>query len=190
MGKGNYGTRSTSWRDKQASVSLDERIVNLINGYNRFQKVSADISITRQEARALSDKLETNYDNSASDVIEKFVDEESYVALAAALSNGTLNDEQRRMVSVIDAQMKPIEKDVIVYRTTLKGNESGNKSYLSTSLNPRTSLSYRTRNGDKESEIHAYLIPKGTRALVINGQDQEVILPRGFNIKRYRIKSY
>ena len=80
--------------------------------------------------------------------------------------------------------MKPLKKTVIVYRTA-KEYDTVSSSFVSTSLNVNKSLSYRSRTQDG-FKIHAYLLPKGTKAIVVNGTDDEIILPIGFNLNRYK----
>ena len=79
---------------------------------------------------------------------------------------------------------RKLTKDIIVWRgSTAKESSSGR--FVSTTL--KASVSEKFNGGTKH--LHAFKIPKGTHYLYTEGKGEaEVILPRGFNLSKYKIK--
>lgn len=106
------------------------------------------------------------------------------------LRNGTaLNKEEKQMVDIIDRVISrtKLKEDIVVYRGTQYKPSSVNKGYSSTSRNITTAEHFSSEMyGSKH--LYAYRIPKGTNALIIGGAEDEIVLPRNFNLGKYRIK--
>ena len=79
---------------------------------------------------------------------------------------------------------RKLTKDIIVWRgSTAKESSSGR--FVSTTL--KASVAEKFNGGTKH--LHAFKIPKGTHYLYTEGKGEaEVILPRGFNLSKYKIK--
>lgn len=78
-----------------------------------------------------------------------------------------------------------LRSSVVVYRGTETAPTRGaDKAYQSTSLSA-AKASYFT-HGSKH--LHAYKLPAGTKVLYVGGSEEEIILPRGFNLAKHRIK--
>lgn len=78
-----------------------------------------------------------------------------------------------------------LTKPVVVYRGTEKKPKSGpDKAFQSTSLSA-AKAEYFT-HGSKH--LHAYRLPAGTKIIYLGGSEEEIILPRGFNLSKYKIK--
>ena len=106
------------------------------------------------------------------------------------LRNGTaLNKEEMQMVNIIDRVISrtKLKDDIIVYRGTQYKPSAINKGYSSTSRNITTAEHFSSgMYGSKH--LYAYRIPKGTNVLIIGGAEDEIILPRNFNLGKYKIK--
>lgn len=79
---------------------------------------------------------------------------------------------------------RKLTKDIIVWRgSTAKESASGR--FVSTTLKASVAEKF---NGSTKN-LHAFKIPKGTHYLYTEGKGEaEVILPRGFNLSKYKIK--
>lgn len=99
-------------------------------------------------------------------------------------SGKSLTKEQSDMVRQIDKIMSrtKLTKDTIVYRGGAPSRNMAEKGYSSTSTNP-----YQASRFTEGKTLYAYRIPKGTSVLVIGGAEDEIVLPRGINLKKYRI---
>lgn len=78
-----------------------------------------------------------------------------------------------------------LKKPVVVYRGTEKAPARGaDKAFQSTSLSA-AKAQYFT-HGSKH--LHAYKLPAGTKVIYLGGSEEEIILPRGFNLAKHKIK--
>lgn len=78
-----------------------------------------------------------------------------------------------------------LKKPVVVYRGTETAPTRGaDKAYQSVSLSAAEALYFA--HGSKH--LHAYRLPAGTKVLYVGGSEEEIILPRGFNLAKHRIK--
>lgn len=59
-------------------------------------------------------------------------------------------------------------------------------------LSSRRDSTSRTQRSDTHrsncKHLHAYRLPAGTKIIYLGGSEEEIILPRGFNLSKYRIK--
>lgn len=84
-------------------------------------------------------------------------------------------------------QRATLSKDIIVYRGTRNKPTATNKGYTSTSR--MATIAEHFSSGMYGSKhMYAYRIPKGTHCLVIGGAEDEVLLPRNFNLSKYKLK--
>lgn len=80
-------------------------------------------------------------------------------------------------------QMRKTTKDMVVWRGSSKA-EKDSRRYVSVSLKARASNDFR-----RGKNLHAFLIPKGTPYAYSNRMgEEEMILPRGFKLQKYKIK--
>jgi hypothetical protein len=109
-----------------------------------------------------------------------------YQKINGELRSGKLSAETKKTVSRIDAVLEKnvLKHDIIVYRGTNGSFSSKDKAYTSTSLDVTTASNFS--RGD--AKLHAYRIPKGTKAVYIGGGEKELLLPRGFDLNKYKVK--
>ena len=78
---------------------------------------------------------------------------------------------------------RKLTKDIVVWRGS-DVKESGSGRYVSTSLKAQDAARFNIGNN-----LHAYRIPKGTKYYDSNrAGEHEVILPRNFDLSKYKIK--
>lgn len=100
---------------------------------------------------------------------------------AKLIQGEELDDDEQKIVNQLDAAMRPLQKDVTLYRNTDVVTEN-NSGYLSTSLDPNIS----TFRSDTPVRID---VPAGTLAIRIGDyyardSEQEVILARGTQLQK------
>ena len=91
----------------------------------------------------------------------------------------------RKLVSDMDKAIArhKLTKDIVVWRGSDKV-ETKSGRFVSTSLKASVAEKFHT-----DKNLHAYLIPKGTPYLYTERKNEaEVILPRNFDINKYKIK--
>lgn len=127
--------------------------------------------------------LPQNFTNKEETALGKYTSS-GYLKINSELRSGKLSAETKSVVKTMDAVMKKnvLKHDVIVYRGT-DGSYSTDKAYISTSTS-----AYNSYNFAKGKNLQAYRIPKGTHAIYVGGGENELILPRGFDLKKYKIK--
>lgn len=102
-----------------------------------------------------------------------------------ALDKGTpLNDKQRDIVEKLESSMKPLKKDTKVFMGWVGGKFKDFKSFKSVTMNIKTAAFFATSSGG----IKAFIIPKGTKVAFGKSIEQEIILPRDFNLEKHEIK--
>ena len=98
-----------------------------------------------------------------------------------------LSDEDKDAIAKIDKAMQKtkLKRDTVVFRGIDKEDSGKWKGYVSTARSIYDADKFR----NDTKHLHAYLIPKGTPVAYIYGAgEDEYLLPRGFNLKKYRIK--
>lgn len=108
-----------------------------------------------------------------------------YESMNAHSIKGGGDAETKALVANIDKAIgrRTLTKDIIVWRGS-NGTESTSGRFKSTSLKASVADKFRTGKN-----MHAYRIPKGTHYLYTERKGEaEVILPRGFNLSKYKIK--
>lgn len=130
-------------------------------------------------------KLRTKAEEDAVDSFRQWGFEELNEALRAGKS---LNAKQREVQEQIDKIMSrtTLKKDMVVYRGTQHAPTDINPAYSSTTTRITIAEHFSSEMyGSKH--LYAYRIPKGTHCLIIGGAEDEIVLPRGFNLGQYKI---
>lgn len=96
------------------------------------------------------------------------------------LSSSPLSKSQTSTINAVDKLLSQsqLKKGIVVYRGT-KDHPYDNNGFISTSTSPIVASDF--------GKVKAYYIPKGEHALWIGGFEKELLLPRGFNIKKYEL---
>lgn len=130
-------------------------------------------------------KLRTKAEEDAVDSFRQWGFEELNEALRAGKP---LNAKQREVQEQIDKIMSrtTLKKDIVVYRGTKDAPIDINPAYSSTTTRITIAEHFSSEMyGSKH--LYAYRIPKGTHCLIIGGAEDEIVLPRGFNLGEYKI---
>ena len=130
-------------------------------------------------------KLRTKAEEDAVDSFRQWGFEELNEALRAGKP---LNAKQREVQEQIDKIMSrtTLKKDIVVYRGTKDAPIDINPAYSSTTTRITIAEHFSSEMyGSKY--LYAYRIPKGTHCLVIGGAEDEIVLPRGFNLGQCKI---
>lgn len=130
-------------------------------------------------------KLRTKTEEDAVDSFRQWGFEELNEALRAGKP---LNAKQKEMQEQIDKIMSrtTLKKDMVVYRGTQHAPTDINPAYSSTTTRITIAEHFSSEMyGSKH--LYAYRIPKGTHCLIIGGAEDEIVLPRGFNLGQYKI---
>lgn len=130
-------------------------------------------------------KLRTKAEEDAVDSFRQWGFEELNEALRAGKP---LNAKQREVQEQIDKIMSrtTLKKDMVVYRGTQHAPTDINPAYSSTTTRITIAEHFSSEMyGSKH--LYAYRIPKGTHCLIIGGAEDEIVLPRGFNLGKYKI---
>lgn len=190
MAKGSGGGNSGSWRNGTNSVpAAADRLINAIQS-GKYYKMSNDA-----QNQLYDDALYESPALNIKDAEERYTQEQlKSLAFYHSSFYSDINDTLRGTASYnIDKHVKTLDgmfdhtltKPIIVYRgTENKPTRGADKAYQSTSLSA-AKASYFTYGG---RQLHAYRLPAGTKVLYVGGSEEEVILPRGFNLAQYKIK--
>lgn len=130
-------------------------------------------------------KLRTKAEEDAVDSFRQWGFEELNEALRAGKP---LNAKQKEVQEQIDKIMSrtTLKKDMVVYRGTQHAPTDINPAYSSTTTRITIAEHFSSEMyGSKH--LYAYRIPKGTHCLIIGGAEDEIVLPRGFNLGQYKI---
>lgn len=130
-------------------------------------------------------KLRTKAEEDAVDSFRQWGFEELNESLRAGKP---LNAKQKEMQEQIDKIMSrtTLKKDMVVYRGTQHAPTDINPAYSSTTTRITIAEHFSSEMyGSKH--LYAYRIPKGTHCLIIGGAEDEIVLPRGFNLGQYKI---
>lgn len=130
-------------------------------------------------------RLRTKAEEDAVDSFRQWGFEELNEALRAGKP---LNAKQREVQEQIDKIMSrtTLKKDIVVYRGTQHAPTDINPAYSSTTTRITIAEHFSSEMyGSKH--LYAYRIPKGTHCLIIGGAEDEIVLPRGFNLGQYKI---
>lgn len=130
-------------------------------------------------------RLRTKAEEDAVDSFRQWGFEELNEALRAGKP---LNAKQREVQEQIDKIMSrtTLKKDIVVYRGTKDAPIDINPAYSSTTTRITIAEHFSSEMyGSKH--LYAYRIPKGTHCLIIGGAEDEIVLPRGFNLGQYKI---
>lgn len=105
--------------------------------------------------------------------------------LNSGLRTGDLTERQRHIKDVLDSAFIPSKKEIVVFRGWYNGKEYRTvKGFCSTSTDVRDAVFFAHLSGG----LAAFRIPKGTPIIFGNKREKELILPRNFNLSKYRIR--
>ena len=130
-------------------------------------------------------RLRTKAEQDAVDSFRQWGFEELNEALRAGKP---LTAKQKEVQEQIDKIMRrtTLKKDIVVYRGTKDAPIDINPAYSSTTTRITIAEHFSSEMyGSKH--LYAYRIPKGTHCLIIGGAEDEIVLPRGFNLGQYKI---
>lgn len=130
-------------------------------------------------------RLRTKAEEDAVDSFRQWGFEELNEALRAGKP---LTAKQKEVQEQIDKIMSrtTLKKDIVVYRGTKDAPIDINPAYSSTTTRITIAEHFSSEMyGSKH--LYAYRIPKGTNCLIIGGAEDEIVLPRGFNLGQYKI---
>lgn len=130
-------------------------------------------------------RLRTKAEEDAVDSFRQWGFEELNEAL---LAGKPLTAKQKEVQEQIDKIMSrtTLKKDIVVYRGTKDAPIDINPAYSSTTTRITIAEHFSSEMyGSKH--LYAYRIPKGTHCLIIGGAEDEIVLPRGFNLGQYKI---
>lgn len=130
-------------------------------------------------------RLRTKAEEDAVDSFRQWGFEELNEALRAGKP---LTAKQKEVQEQIDKIMSrtTLKKDIVVYRGTKDAPIDINPAYSSTTIRITIAEHFSSEMyGSKH--LYAYRIPKGTHCLIIGGAEDEIVLPRGFNLGQYKI---
>lgn len=130
-------------------------------------------------------RLRTKAEEDAVDSFRQWGFEELNEALRAGKP---LTAKQKEIQEQIDKIMSrtTLKKDIVVYRGTKDAPIDINPAYSSTTTRITIAEHFSSEMyGSKH--LYAYRIPKGTHCLIIGGAEDEIVLPRGFNLGQYKI---
>lgn len=130
-------------------------------------------------------RLRTKAEEDAVDSFRQWGFEELNEALRAGKP---LTAKQKEVQEQIDKIMSrtTLKKDIVVYRGTKDAPIDINPAYSSTTTRITIAKHFSSEMyGSKH--LYAYRIPKGTHCLIIGGAEDEIVLPRGFNLGQYKI---
>lgn len=130
-------------------------------------------------------RLRTKAEEDAVDSFRQWGFEELNEALRAGKP---LTAKQKEVQEQIDKIMSrtTLKKDIVVYRGTKDAPIDINPAYSSTTTRITIAEHFSSEMyGSKH--LYAYRIPKGTHCLIIGGAEDEIVLPRGFNLGKYKI---
>lgn len=194
MAKGSGGTKSSSWRDKGTAATDTgaitpgaEKLIEAVQS-GKYRRMSDN------KQNELYD--DAAYESKGLDIkdAEDRYNAEQLKALAYYHSSlfDDINSDLRRggnggkYAKILDGMFDhTLKKPVVVYRGTEKAPTRGaDPAYQSTSLSA-AKAEYFT-GGSKH--LHAYRLPAGTKVIYLGGSEEEIILPRGFNLAKHRIK--
>jgi hypothetical protein len=130
-------------------------------------------------------RLRTKAEENAVDSFRQWGFQELNEALRAGKP---LTANQKEVQEQIDKIMSrtTLKKDIVVYRGTKDAPIDINPAYSSTTTRITIAEHFSSEMyGSKH--LYAYRIPKGTHCLIIGGAEDEIVLPRGFNLGQYKI---
>ena len=140
------------------------------------------------DARKNPLSIDSKYTQDEADALTYYSGHIGYDRINKALNGkGTLSAKDQDAIAKIDKAMQKtkLKKDTVVFRGIDREDSGTWKGYVSTSRSVYDADKFR----NETKHLHAYLIPKGTPVAYIYGAgEDEYLLPRGFNLKKYRIK--
>ena len=188
MAKGSSGGTASSWRNGTNTVTPGaERLIKAVQS-GRYEKMDYD-----QQDALYNDAAYESKSLNIKDAEERY-NEEQLKALAYYHSSlfDDINSSLRKggdggkYTKVLDGMFDhTLTSPVVVYRGTEKAPARGaDKAFQSTSLSA-AKAQYFTHGS---RHLHAYRLPAGTKVIYLGGSEEEIILPRGFNLAKHKIR--
>lgn len=186
--------RALTLDELRASSVMDSAVVE-----GAFDLARQAATVTRQDLIAAQELASSDHssldgyiDRSSSAALDSYVGS-GYKGINAALRSGDeISNFMQSKIDDINALMSPVEQDFIVYRgidpkylskSEFKAGEVLTSSgFTSTSRSPYTSL-YFSENGGIMFQMR---MKKGTKALITNPYEAELILPHGTQFRVIR----
>ena len=190
MAKASGGGTAGSWRRGTNAVPpAASRLIEAVQS-GKLAKMSNDM-----QNQIWDDAMQESPSLNIKDAEERYTTEQlKSLAVYHSSFYSDINDTLRgkadynvsQHIKTLDSMFDyTLKKSIIVYRGTEKAPTRGiDKAYQSTSLSAAKAEHF-TYGG---RHLHAYRLPAGTKVLYVGGSEEEVILPRGFNLAQYKIK--
>ena len=190
MGRNSGGSGGAS-SVSVSSVELPQAVTTYLSSvqsgaYKKLSRASQEKMVSKVRKEFVdTEGLPRNFSSKEGDFLDIYASSK-YQKINGELRTGKLSPDTKRVVGRIDAIMEKnvLKRDVIVYRGTNGSFSSKDKAYTSTSIDVLTANNFA--RGD--AKLHAYRIPKGTKCVYIGGGEKELLLPRDFDINKYKIK--
>lgn len=191
MGKQSGGTRtgSASGNSRENMTgNASRQLMDAIQS-GKYDKMSYDeqdrlLAAADREASKLKEDRDS-YTDAEWDAMGAYQGS-GYERMNDYASGKTKGDAQTKaLVKEMDSAIArhKLTKDIVVWRGSDKAENTSGR-FVSTSLKASVAEKFHTGKN-----MHAYVIPKGTSYLYTERKGEaEVILPRNFNINKYKIK--
>lgn len=192
MGKSSGGTRNAVSANsrKMGGVTIGDASAEYIdraNGVKRQVNRAAQQKLwNKAEKEAMTPVIGQNWTKSEENALSHYTSS-GYITVNEELRSGKMSAKTKKTVEAMDRVLSKniLKEDVIVYRGT-SGKYSGkDAAYTSTSTSVTNASAFAR---GKDATIRAYRIPKGTKAIWIGSGERELILPRNFDMEKYRIR--
>jgi len=184
--KANEGSAGGGMAAQQEVPSATAEYMDRMNGVKKKLSREASVKLQKKmEKETVSNSdIKGKFTASEEKAIDRYTSIE-FKTINGELRSGKMSAKTKATVAKMDEAMSKnvLKRDVIVYRGT-DGSHGTDKAYTSTSTNPLTAGNFARGN----AKMQAYVIPKGTHVLAIGGGEGEIILSRGFNLGKHKIK--
>lgn len=182
-------------RDDAEEIEEDDR---LILRFKKGNLSDSDLKSPMKVSNAIADLLDESDEikdwDSEEDAVEAAYLSYEHYRINEALRNNTASESLKRSIESIESKDK-LNENIVVYRglraigaDVSKGLSEGSYrdgGLLSTSTDPKTALGF---SGNREgSTILRIEIPKGTGCWNVGGEENEIILPRNFDLSKARV---
>lgn len=190
MGKSSGGTRKAVTANSGRGVIIGDasaEYMDRANGVIRQVNRAAQQKLwDKAEKEAMIPSIGQNWTRSEENALSHYTSS-GYITVNEELRSGKMSAKTKKTVEAMDRVLSKniLKEDVIVYRGT-SGKYSGkDAAYTSTSTSVTNASAFAR---GKDATIRAYRIPKGTKAIWIGSGERELILPRNFDMEKYRIR--
>ena len=185
MAKASGGTRSNS--NSAGNNTIPANVATYINTYNSGAGRRTDLldGIDRNAEKSRYDSIKEGHDPHYTLDQQRGI--KAYArnsgALSYGLENDTLTPWQERQIKRLDSAFVPLKESLVVYKGWGGGELRVTKGYNSVS----TSMLGADPFGHSDGGYGVFRIPKGTPVIFGDRGEFELILPRGFDLRKHRI---